>query len=400
MPTNDFYKNNYFPTIFDYTNNMSEAGLAVVDEIKTESNFLKHAALVPTNDGMRHRYVRKNECQFTPRVAALDAHYKPSIVNPTKKEKSFECMYANGRMQWEKKQPIQTPLANAADTKAEGFKTALDGMLKLKQSKMIYSKSAEDTSTVDIKALSMPGLFSYLDNCYDSAAINKLYTRLDDYKNPFDNVDEKLVSISNYSATRTGKGAEYVTTGADFTSILGVAFGSEGVLTTFPSTVQGNAGAGYSMEFGTEKNARDDNGEYYAYDYVNFDMYFGIGVLNRYCLMGLRNIFLGHTNSTALFDEMAAVERNLITLKDFYDRGETGYTMAFYCSPRLITAMEQYQKANKVNYYAVDSREFNGMSPLKRPKFLPITSDIVLYSDVCFKTSEKYVSGTVAASTI
>ena len=154
------------------------------------------------------------------------------------------------------------------------------------------------------------------------------------------------------------------------------------------------------MEFGTEKNAKDDNGEYYAYDYVNFDMYFGVGVLNRYCLMGLRNIFLGHTNSTALFDEMAAVERNLITLKDFYDRGETGYTMAFYCSPRLITAMEQYQKANKVNYYAVDSREFNGMSPLKRPKFLPITSDIVLYSDVCFKTSEKYVSGTVAASTI
>lgn len=400
MPTNDFYKNNYFPTIFDYTNNMSDAGLSVVNEIKTESNFLKHAALVPTNDGMRHRYVRKNECKFTPRVVPLDAHYKPSIVNPTKKEKSFECMRANGRMQWEKAQTIQTPQANAADTKAEGLKTAIDGMLNLKQSKMLYSRSNEDTASVEDRALSMPGLFSYLDNCYDSTAISKLYTRLDDYKNPFDNVDEKLVSISNYSATRTGKGEEYVTTGADFTSILGVAFGKEGVLTVFPSTVQGNAGAGYSMEFGTENNAKDDNGEYYAYDYVNFDMYFGIGVLNRYCLSGIRNIFLGHKNSTALFDEMAAVEKNLITLKDFFDRGVTGYTMAFYCSPRLITAMEQYQKANKVNYNAVNSRDFDGMSPLKRPRFLPITSDIVLYSDVCFKTSEKYVSGTVAASTI
>lgn len=400
MPDNSFYKSNSFPTIFDYTNNMSDAGLAVVDEIKTESNFLKHAALTPTNDGMRHRYARKNECQFTPRVAALDAHYKPSIVNPTKKEMSFECMYANGRMQWEKKQVIQTPQANALDTKEEGLKAAINGMLKLKQSKMLYSNSKEDPAALSEKSLSMPGLFSYLDNCYDSDAINKLYTRLDDYKNPFDNVGEKLVSISNWSATRTGKGSEYVNTGADFTSVLGVAFGKEGVLTVFPSTVQGNAGAGYNMTFGTEDNAKDDNGEFYAYDYMNFDMYFGIGVLNRYCLTGLRNIFLGHKNSTALFDEMASVERNLITLKDFYDRGETGYTMAFYCSPRLITAMEQYQKANKVTYNAVDSREFNGMSPLKRPKFLPITSDIVLFSDVCFKTSEKYVDGTVAASTI
>lgn len=40
MPNNTFYESKSYPTIFDYTNKVNENGLAIIDEIQYETNFL------------------------------------------------------------------------------------------------------------------------------------------------------------------------------------------------------------------------------------------------------------------------------------------------------------------------------------------------------------------------
>ena len=396
MPNNSFYSEKSYPTIFDYTNRMNENGLAIIDEIQYETNFLRDAMLTPTNDGLRERYTRKSENVHQPSFASLDEHYKPSKISTTDEEKSFGTMRVIDRVQWEHRQNILATPEQVSAQRAEELKAIIDGFVDAKQKAMIYSRSQEDSDTdVTTVGKKEPGLFSMLEKIYSSSDISKLYARYEDRKNPFTKVGEDLVALSNYSANRTGKDSDY-TTSANFTSILGVAFGVNGVVTTFPEAVGASAGAGFSMDIKSDIEDKDDNGKYYTYDRINFDAYFGIGVKNRYCLSGIRNIYLGHTNKNAIFEEMEAVENNLITLKDFFNIGKTNMTMEFYCSPRLITQMEIYQKEKfGANTMAVGSREFNGINPRKRPDSIQITHDIVLKSDYCFKTSEKYVAGTI-----
>lgn len=407
MPANSFYASNKFPTIFDYTNNANENGLAIIDEIKYESNFLAHAMLTPTNDGLRERYTRKSECNHKPKFMSLDEHYTPSEIKLANEEKSFGTMRIGDRLQWEHRQDIAATPEQVATQRAEELKAVIDGMVQLKQETMLYSASQEDNASTADAGKKEAGLFSMLENIYDADCIQALYTRYEDRKNPFTNVGEKMVALSNYSANRTQKGSNYDTTKAAWTSIIGVAFGPSGVVTTYPSTIHGNAAVGFNMDIKKDIEGGNATDGYYTYDRINFDAYFGIGVKNRYCLNGIRNIFLGHANKAALYEEMETVENNLITLKDFFNLGQTGLSLAFYCSPRLITQMEMYQQekgigaSGLVQYNAVEgTREFNGVSPRRRPTSLQITHDIVLYSDYCFKTSEKYVSGTMSSTAI
>lgn len=399
MPANSFYADRSYPTIFDYTNNANENGLAIIDEIKFESNFLAHAMLTPTNDGLRERYTRKSECNHKPKFMSLDEHYSPSEIKLANEEKSFGTMRIGDRIQWEHRQSISATPEQVATQRAEELKAVIDGMVQLKQETMIYSGSQEDEASTSDAGKKEAGLFSMLENIYDADCVQALYARYEDRKNPFTNVGEKMVALSNYSANRTDKGSNYDTSKPTWTSVLGVAFGTSGVVTTYPSTIQGNAGVGFNMDIKKDIEDKDSTG-YFTYDRINFDAYFGIGVKNRYCLSGIRNIFLGHAKKTALYEEMETVENNLITLKDFFDLGHTGLSIAFYCSPRLITQMEMYQKEKGVQFISNDNREFNGMSPRKRPSSLRIAHDIILYSDYCFKTSEKYVSGTMNAANI
>ena len=399
MPSNTFYANGKFPTIFDYTNRMNEDGLGIVDEIQYETNFLRDAMLTPTNDGLRERYTRKSEEVHQPKFASLDEHYEPSEVKTTDEEKSFGTMRVIDRVQWEHRQNILATPEQVAAQRADELRTIIDGFVDTKQKAMLYSRSQEDTDT-DFTTMGKkePGLFSMLEKTYDASDIASLYSRYENRKNPFTNVGEDLVAISNFSSTRATSDTNYQgKKDGLWTSILGVAFGVKGVVTTFPEAVGANAGAGFNMDIKSDIEAKDDQGKYYTYDRINFDTYFGIGVKNRYCLNGIRNIYLGHTSKTDIFDEMEAVENNLITLKDFFNLGKTGMTLEFYCSPRLITLMERYQKEkfNLDRTMSVGSRDFNGINPRKRPSSIQITSDIVLKSDYCFKTSEKFVSGEI-----
>lgn len=399
MPANSFYSGLSYPTMADYVNTSNDNGLAIIDEVQYESNFLMNAMMKETNDGSRERFARKTELYHKPYVMSLDEHYKPQSVSMGNTEKEFGTMRIGDRIQWEHRQGIYAKPEEVARQRERELKKVIDGMLYMKQEKMLYSRSQEDTSTsVEEKGKSTPGLFSMLEHIYTKDNINTLYDHLEKKENPFEKVDEKMVALSNYSATRTdADSTKYATDKSAFTSIIGVAFGEEGVVTVFPKDIQGNAGGGFNMDFKGDIEAMDSDNRYYTYDRINFDAYFGIGVKNRYCLSGIRNIFLGHAKKTSIFEEMADVEDNLIILKDLFDAGKTGLKMQFYCSPRLITQMEMYQKEKYPSYTAIGSREFDGKNPRKRPKSIWITSDIELLSDPCFITSEKYVSKTISS---
>lgn len=403
MPANSFYANNSYPTIFDYKNGMPEEGLAIIDEMNDTSTFLTHAALKPTNDGLRERFTRKGEFSHIGRVAALDEHYSASDIKLANEEKSFGTMRVFDRIQWEKFQGAEASPEAITHQRTEELQKLIKGIVKLKQKSMLYSLSAEDTDAIDVKGKKVPGLFSYVENCFSTDAIQKCHELMDDGRNPFLKTDEKLLAISNFNANRTGKDSSYKTdAGSVWTSVLAVAFGREGVLTTFPSTISANAGAGFNLDFKGDIETTDPDGKFYTYDRYNIDAYFGIGVLNRYCLSAVRNIYLGHTNKSAMYEEMEDLERNLLALKYFFGRGETGYNLEFYCNQRLLNQMEAYQleKGGKVQFVSNNDRNFNGISPVTMPNTLQIASGITLYSDVCFKTSESYVSGTVGKSDV
>ncbi len=399
MPNKDFYSSLSYPTMADYVNPENEKGLAIIDEVRYESNFLTHAMMKPTNDGMRERFTRKSELYHRPYVMSLDEHYTPSSIKTGDTQNEFGTMRIGDRIQWETRQSVYVSQEDKARQREREMRKAIDSMVDMKQERMLYARSQEDDNiSTEEAGKSIPGLFSKLENIYTLDDINTLYDHLERRENPFENVGEHLVTLSNYSSTRTqADTSKYYEENDVWTSIIGVAFGEEGVITVFPSAIKGNAGGGFSMDFKSDIEARDNEGKYYTYDRVNFEAYFGIGVLNRYCLLGLRNIFLGHSKKNAIFEEMESVEDNLIELKDLFDAGQTGYSMAFYCSPRLVKQMEKYQKEKYPAYQAVTgSREFDGKNPRKRPKSIQITSDITLFSDPCFLTNEKFISGKIS----
>ncbi len=396
MPASSFYSGLGYPTMADYVNTSNDNGLAIIDEVQYESNFLMHAMMKETNDGSRERFVRKTELYHKPYVMSLDEHYKPQSVSMGNTEKEFGTMRIGDRIQWEHRQGIYASPEEVSRQRERELKKVIDGMLYMKQEKMLYSLSQEDETAIEERGKSTPGLFSKLEHIYTKDDVNSLYDHLEKKENPFENVDEKMVALSNYSANRANADtSKYSTDKAAWTSIIGVAFGEEGVVTVFPKDIQGNAGGGFNMDFKGDIEAMDSNSRYYTYDRVNFDAYFGIGVKNRYCLNGIRNIFLGHADKQAIYEEMQDVEDNLIILKDFFDAGKTGLKLQFYCSPRLITQMEMYQKEKYPSFRAVGSREFDGKNPRKRPKTIMITDDIELLSDPCFITNEKYVANTI-----
>lgn len=410
MPNNSHYNGtndlgHQYPTIFEYEERANVDGLAIIDEIYYESHFLSNAMVKPTNDGMRERFKRETEKVKSGHVASLDEGYYGKKKTAPLEEKSFGTMRISDQLTWEKKQSLPTE-DNGSNLKAKQLKDATDYMLDLKVDKMLYSNSADDKDaegnavTTKDKGKQINGLFTYLEKTFTTSKYNDLIDRYDGKKNPFTNTKEDLLCFSNYSASRTGKGSDY-TEASKFTSILGVAFGVDGVVTVFPEIV--GTMAGYGMDYKADLEAHyEEDGimKSYEYDRCNFDAYFGIGVKNRYCLNAVRNVYLGHSDKRAIFEEMESVENYLIMLKDFFDLGHTGMTLQFYCNPRLITQMEMYQKEKYLGYgngqyNAVGSRDFNGMNPRVRPTTIQIAHDIVLNSDRVFKTNEKYVGGTI-----
>ena len=403
MPLQEHYSDAHksYPTVFDYVEKSDDFGKGVIDEIYYESSMLADALVKPTNDGLRERITRKGELRDSGHVAALDEGYYGTHERTGKEEDTVGTMRVSDQIIWEKKQPLEAS-DNGDALREEDLKEATNNLIFKKVDKLLYANSNNDTSITKDKGKSIYGIMTYLEKCYDNDAYNKLFERTEQRKNPFTNVKYDLPCFSNYSANRTGKGENY-TTSAKFTSIVGMAWGMKGVYTVFPSAIGVNAGfiADYKKNLESKYIDPDDGIEKsYEYERVNMDSYFGFAVANRYALNGIRNIFLGHSNNNAIFEEMESVEDKLIKLKDFFNQGKTGLTLTFYCAPRLITQMELYQKEKFPTYSASGSREFNGMNPRKRPTELMITSDIRLVSDPGFSTIENYVSGTMAASAV
>ena len=405
MPLQSFYADasRNYPTIFDYAEKADMFGRSVIDEVYYESSILADAMVKPTNDGLRERVVRRGEITDSGHVAALDEGYYGNRERTGNDEDSVGTMRVSDQIRWEHRQQLES-MDNGEAARADDIKTATDNLINKKVDKLLYSNSINDQSTTKEKGKSIHGIMTYLEKCYDNEGYNKLFERTEQRKNPFTNVKDNLLSLSNYDANRTDKDSSYGTN-SKFTSVVGIAWGQNGSYTIFPSILSGKV-AGYDFDYkmnieSTYIDPSDGIQKSIEYDRYNLDAYFGFAVANRYALNGIRNIYLGHSKKTAIFEEMEGVENKLIMLKDFFNQGHTGMNMTFYCAPRLITQMEMYQKEKFASFSAVNgTREFDGTNPRMRPTSLRIAHDITLVSDSGFSTIEKYVSGTMSAETV
>lgn len=428
MPAQPVMDKRLFSTIIDYHNAENPEGLAIIDETYYQSNFLTNAMMKPTNDGLRERYRRVDEITYNPRVATLDEGYRASEKQVYGgKELSFGTMRITDSLTWERKQKMLSD-DNGTALKDKQMRALLDSMIKKKQYYMIYGDSSKGDG------LEIDGLQKYTSKAYTIEEFQHMHDVMDDYdstvdklhptRNPWDNHDKKakldpdmdLLCFSNQldpDGYKDSEGNDKLQSSAvggeayagvpamtgsiknNFCSVYGVAFGPTGVVTVFPSVVDG--AGGYIMDYTENINdsyvdPRDGHTKYFKSDRYDIDSYFGIGVENRFCASRLANIYLGHGDRSKRKDEMLRLENYLIMMKDFFEKGHTGYTMQFYCSDRLITEVERFQKEYYPNgFYASNSRSFDGMNQRQRPKQIQITSDITLFSDSIFRTNEDFV---------
>ena len=411
MDQSTFNTKNY-PTLADYFNAENPEGIAIIEETKQNSTFLTDAAMVPTNDGTRYKYRRKGEMKYNPRPASFDEGYHAEKQTVAGKDLSFDTMRVTDSIEWERKHKNNSD-TNGEDLKDEQMRKLTDAMIQKKVNFLLYG----DKNNMTDYGLEIDGLMQFVKGTIPVSEYYNMMSKLSSYgdvENPFDThgiLNLKLgSSAKNYeldseallcfdnqvdpdSGERVSGG---LSSGNRFASVLGIAWGKEGVLSFFPEVIDG-AGAGFFTQYLEGMNEkytdpRDGLEKRYTADAYDMDEYFGIGVLNRFCLSRLSNINLYANSKAGKKAEMERVERYCMMMKDFFDKGKTGMTMKFYCPEELVRQMELYQKElYPLNWAANNSRQFDGRSPLVRPKEIAIANDITLVSDSIFRTSEAFV---------
>lgn len=404
------FNTNKYPTLADYFNAENPEGIAIIEETQENSTFLTDAAMVPTNDGTRYKYRRKGEMKFNPRPASFDEGYRAEKQTFAGKDLTFDTMRVTDSIEWERKHKANSE-TNGSALKDEQMKKLTDAMIQKKVNFLLYGDKNKKTDY----GLEIDGLMQFVNGTIPVEEYYNMMSKLSSYgniENPFDthgilNLDlgsgekdyeldsETLLCFDNQRDPDSGE-LVGLSSGNRFASILGIAWGTEGVLSFFPEVIDG-AGAGFYTQYteGFQKtytDPRDGLEKRYVADAYDMDEYFGVGVLNRFCLSRLSNINLFNTTKDAKKAEMERVERYCIMMQDFFNKAKTGMKMKFYCPEELVRQMELYQKEMyPANWYATNSRQFDGKSPLVRPKEIAITSDITLVSDSIFRTSEAHV---------
>lgn len=406
MPNQTVFNDYGYPTLADYFNAENPEGVAIIEETKKKSTFLTDAALVPTNDGTRYTYRREGEIHYNPRPASFDEGYSSEKQVLAGKELSYPTMRITDSIEWERKHKILSD-SNGEALKSKQMSALTQSMIAKKADLFLYGEKAKAASY----GLEIDGLMTHVQKTYNIDEYATMMSKLTDYTNhdnPFDTHaqaslgTEDLLCFSNQidpdgnSSLGSGITAQTASAGAKFTSILGIAWGSQGVLSFFPEIGEASAGFVVNYTEGLQRNyadPRDGLTKRYVADAYDMDAYFGIGVLNRFCLSRLKNIYLFHADKAHRKAEMERVERYCIMMKDFFTKGETGMQMKFYCSENLVREMERYQKEMYPSaWYSNNSRNFDGTNPLVRPKEIAITSDITLVSDSVFRLNETFTA--------
>ena len=377
-----------YPSVFDYEEAKRRGSVEIVDEIQGSSNLVFDAT-VATTHGYKFEFEREVEKRHTARPMAFDEGY---IAAGGKRTETVSCdtMRVGDARRFDELVADTTSDDGVAE-REEAIKLMGQGIVTEKARCMLYGGLPADDGIVNGKEI--PGLYQYVGKISNKQRMVETWEK--GIYSPF--IGENGYTIDNQD------GAEYTTANLIdnkkienvWTSILGVSWGKNGVFTTFPKYSKGKGGA-YNIRIkpsnsspyvdpldGIERMAWDD--------WVIGDAYFGLGVKNRFCISGLRNIYLGHVKKADIEDEMYRVQQNLIAMKRFFDMGKTGTTMQFYCSAFLLDQMEMFMKG-RVEYIATSPNQNDGSYGKLHTGRLRIADGIELISDFAFKTTESFVT--------
>lgn len=381
------FAENKFPTAFDYADASDLGGSTAIDEIKGTSRLVFDAA-VGTTSGYNFEFDRVVEKKNTARTADFDEGWVAG-TDTRHERKSAGTMRVTDARVFDDLVRRGTADSGVART-AAALSAMGQSIIKKKAHCILYGGLPAADGSVDYKEI--PGYASYLDRISDVDKMRAIWEKGE--ASPF--VSDNCLALDNQdgadvtdSDTVDGKKSSNV-----WTSVYGIAYGTDGVITTFPS-FQPSAGYsiichGQSRDKYTDK--RDGIEKIKFSELFTAEAMFGIAVKNRFCLSGLRNIYLGHKAKADKFDEMYRVEQNLITLYNMFNMGETGLSMTFYCSQFLLDQMAAYQKNHTV-IYQVAGNDSNNASYGSLPNgSLKIAEGITLVSDFAIKTSEGFIS--------
>lgn len=375
-----------YPSAYDYED-AAPSGLAVVQEIQGTSNLVFDAAIATTS-GYRYEFERETEVKNTAHPAAFDEGWTPG--SDTRKERvSCDTMRVIDARRFD-----QLVSRGASDSGVNRKVIAVRNMgrsiINEKARCVLYGGLPAADGTVNGKEIS--GFMSYVSELTDIDEMRQTWEQGE--ASPFHG--EYGLTLDNQDGAEYQQGTDLTAQKAQsvWTSVIGFAWGENGCFTTYPSFLPGLAG--YNTVIHKDNPAsyvdkRDGKTKMTWDDWVTGEAAFGIGVKNRFCISGLRNIYLGHKNRKDMEDEMYRVQQNLIEMKRFFMMGETNMEMTFYCSPFLLSKMEAFQK-NRVVMVGTNPDQNDGSYGRLNNGRLLIADGLWLVSDYAFKTSEAFIT--------
>lgn len=376
----EFFATNKYKTIFDMQDAANEDQLAIISEMNNTSALVASAPVLESSDGMTHRFKRESEFENTAKAASLTEGYIAGTDGRTSDReiqlgriidaRSFEHLEAS----------------NASDSGIAAKAQALQNM-----SRSLIEKKAHDImyGGKDVYGKEILGLTTYLEKIGD---INSMFRKIDQDKSPFDG--ENCLALSNRNGIGTLSDSATVTEAqsADvWTSVYGIAWSSTGVFTVYPKN---KPIGGYATEwhFNDRKDYTDKmTGETRMtwVDTITGEALFGAGVANRFCLNGLRNIYLDHVKEEDVMLEMANVARNIRNMYRFFRKGRTDAQMVFFCNDTLLAQMDGYLQSRVIQASTQPSGNMGYF--IDNFDTLRLSNNILLVSDFAVKMDEKFV---------
>ena len=380
-------KEHNYPTIFDYEDAARVNEMTLVDEIKGQSQLVLDAAVIPTNQGFSHEINRVIEKKYEARAAAMDEGWVSSGGTRTMKV-SFPTMRVTDAKEFHPLTARLTSDGGAAEMRNR-ITNLSRSIIKKKDDCILYGGLAHPDGTYDAKEV--PGIVSYLDEIKD---FDEMVKKWEAGQCPFE--DDNCLALDNQDGANTTDSS--TVTGAEgsrvWTSVYGIAFGTNGVFTTYPSNLPllGGYGLNYRMDIPAKYEDKYDGlTKHESYDLVTGEATFGVGVANRFSLVGLRNIYLGHALKEDRFDEMYRLEQNLMKLADWFSLGETGLTLAFYANRFLVHQVAEYLN-NRIVRVDLGNNSNGGQANTQNVTSIEVVPGIMLYSDFAITRTEAFVS--------
>lgn len=380
------FSDRMYPSAYDMEDSASVSA-ALVSEIQGSSNLVFDAAIATTS-GYQYEVEREVERKHTAKPAAFDEGWTFG-TDSRYQRLSFDTMRVIDARPFDQLVARGTS-DNGVARRAEALRNMARSIIHEKSRCMLYGGQPADNGKVNGKEIS--GFTSYLDAITDIQAMRARWE--EGLTSPF--TGEYGLTLDNQEGAEYQEGTDLTTAKTQnvWTSIYGISWGEKGCFTTYPAFL--GEIAGYTMVVHTDQprnytDKRDGLEKYLWDDVVTAETVFGLGIRNRFCISGLRNIYLGHKNMKDRMDEMYRVEQNLITMYNFFLLGETNTEMTFYCSPFLITQFEAFQKGRVVKVDTGNESNDGSYGKMNRGR-IQVTDNIWLASDFAFKTSEKFIT--------